>query len=99
MDNQETVNELAEMLEIDKMPEDERAEFMERVGSIVVDAAVSRLLVTLTESEVEQLQKYLDMSTESDDVFAYLLRNYSQFEKIVEEEIAAFQKNTTEVIS
>ena len=98
MDNQET-NKLAEILGLDKMPEGQKDELLKRVGDVVIDASVGRLLLTLNEEQVLQLNESLGELTEDKDVFALLLKKYPDFEHIVKEEIKALQDETEKVFS
>lgn len=91
-------SKLAEVFELDKMPEVQREEFMSRVGNIVIDASLNRLLVDLSETEVEELQEYLEGKNEAEDPFSHLLKTYPKFESIVQEEITAFQAEAEAVV-
>ena len=98
MDNIKLSEKLAEVLKIDALPPEEQQEFLSRVGNVILDSSVMRLLTSLEESEVESLEKYIDSGSQEDDVFEHLLKTYPNFEKIVEEEAAALQSNFAEVM-
>jgi hypothetical protein len=98
MDNQNDQPNLRTLLRVDEMPEEQREIFLEEVGTVVIDSSVGRLLLTLEEAEVEKLQETLANLPEDQDIFAYLLTNYSNFEKIVEEEMNAFYKEAKRIV-
>lgn len=99
MSNNEQENTLASILGIDEMSEEEQEVFIERVGSIVLDATVGRLLVSLDEDQVQELENYFDTVAESDDVFLHLIENYPQFEAYLQEEVAGLQSEAKEVLT
>jgi hypothetical protein len=91
--------DLASLLGTDSMSEKEKNEFLERAGSIIIDASVGRLLLTLDPEQITKVETYIDVAPETEDIFAYFLKTYPDFQSIVEEEVAAFQSDATEVLS
>ncbi len=90
---------LAERLDLEHMSEGERTAVLERFGILIIESAVGRLLLALTDKKVEELELYLNVHQDIEDVFEYLLNNYPVFEDIVEEEIVALQGEAAAVIS
>ncbi len=88
---------LATLLGIDDMPEGQKEALLERVGNIIIDASVGNLLLTLNEEQVKKLDQYMSNVGEEDDIFAYLLRTYPDFQSIVEKEVAALQEEAEEI--
>lgn len=88
---------LGDLLKVEKMPENDREAFLERIGNLIIDSSVARLLVSLDDGQVNKLEMYLENVSPEDDVFAYLLRTYPDFQPIVEKEIAALKTEALEV--
>lgn len=80
------------------MTEAEQQSFMARVGTLVLEAAVGRLLLELSEAEVFALQTHLQTEAGTEDVVAHLLQNYPQFKVCLEAELAGFQADAEQVL-
>jgi hypothetical protein len=90
--------ELATLLGVDKMGEQEKETFLARAGSIIIEAAIGRLLLSLEPDQVSQIEAYTEAAPETEDIFEYLLKTYPTFESIVEEEAAAFKDEAVEIL-
>ncbi|MCA9356926.1 hypothetical protein H6784_00660 [Candidatus Nomurabacteria bacterium] len=90
---------LAEILGINKLPENEQVEQIEKVGMMIINAAVGRLLVSLDESEVKELEDFLATSTGTEDVFQYLLETYPQFEGHVQDEVTGLYSEAEQILT
>jgi hypothetical protein len=99
MDNQNNKQTLAEILKVDGMPEKQKEEVVARVGGLIIEASVGALLLTLNEDQLGAIEEYLNHVTDNDDIFAYLLRTYPDFQSIVEKEIAALEQQAADVLS
>ena len=99
MQNNESQNKLAKAFKIDEMPEAEQDAFFARAGMIIIDAAVGRLLLSLSEAEVAQLELYFDTHENVEDIIKHLLETYPSFEDFLHEEAAALQAEAEKVIS
>ncbi len=96
MDNIES--KLGDLFGIKEMSEAQKADFVERVGNIVMESAILRLLSTLDEKQVEELETKLVEDVEAEELFAHLLKNYPEFETIIAEEMAAFQNEAEQIM-
>ena len=90
---------LAEHFELDKLSEEELLAFYDRMGQIIIDAALGRLLLSLPESKVAELELYLESHKNSGDAVSYLLTTFPVFEEYLEEETLAFQREALRVVS
>jgi len=91
-------SKLATLLGLDKMSPVERDVFLEKTGSLIIEAAVGRLLLSLEPAQVEHIEAYTEAAPDSEDIFEYFLKTYPTFEPIVEEEVAAFQAEATSIL-
>ena len=92
-------SELAKLLGVDKMAPQEQDDFLARTGEIIINAAVGKLLLTLEDEQVKKLEEYIEKAPETEDVFAYFLKTYPEFESILEGEMEAFRNGTMEIMS
>jgi hypothetical protein len=99
MDNTTEKSKLAELLQIDSWSEAEREAFFIRSGQLIIDAAVNRLLVSLSEAEVAKLELYLDSHPELEDVISYVADTYPIFNELLAEEAAAFQVEAEQIVT
>ncbi len=98
MINSELALKLNEILGVDKMPEEQRNAFSERVGDIVIDASVTKLLLSLDDADILKVSEYMDKDS-GEDIFVYLSKNFPEFEAILEEEIGLFQSEAVNIMS
>lgn len=87
---------LDSLLQMDEMSEVQREVFLEKVGGIIIEASVGKLLMSLEVEKADELEKYLKTILPDEDVFAFLLRKYPDFQSIVEGEIAALKEQFVE---
>lgn len=70
--------------------ETRQAALMTRIGKVVFDGAMVRLLSSLTEEQMLALNFAIENCQSFDDVIAYVERVYPQFGDYLKEEQAAF---------
>ncbi len=90
---------LGTLLKLDSWPVAEREAFLEKSGQLILDAAIARLLLSLNESELAQLELYFDSHDDVEDMIGYLSDSYPRFVDILGEEAAAFQAEAEQIIS
>lgn len=83
---------IADVCQLEQMTEAEQQSFFARLSTVILDAALSRLLVSLDEPAVARLQEYLEGAGETEDVLGYLLKEYPDFETFLTEEATALQE-------
>ncbi len=97
MINIELSNRLTKNFHLEQMTDKQKESFLVRVGNIIIESSISRLLLELSESEIEKIEEYLDNEKEA-DIFVYLTENFQKFGDILEEEIVGFQEDSDDVI-
>lgn len=98
MNENEPANQLAAALQLETMSETEREAFLARAGTIVLDAALGRLLSGLDDAAVGDLQEHLESAGE-EDVITGLIEKYPIFAEYITEEAAALRGEATRVLS
>jgi len=96
MDNEQ--KNLEDLFGTKEMSQAQRDDFMERVGNIVMESSVLRLLASLTEEQIEDLETHLVDESSPEVLLGYLLSHYPDFSNIIEEEINAFRAEANEIL-
>jgi hypothetical protein len=84
------LNKVGEVLGLDKMSPEQRDSFLEKTGTVIIDSAIGRLLSSLEEEKISELESKLE-AIEDDKVFDYLLETYPELEQIIKEESEALR--------
>jgi hypothetical protein len=92
-------NQFAAQLHFSEMSEQERMEILERFAGLVLESALARLLLELSEPEQAKLDLYLDAHQGSDDLVEYLLNTYPIFKDFLEEEMEVLQEEAIAITS
>jgi hypothetical protein len=86
------------MLGLADMSEAEREEFLESVGSVVIESAVLKFMVSLSLGEQQVFESWLETHKEDSSVLEKALETYPLFAEIVQEEMEAFQSETKRLL-
>ncbi len=86
------------MLGLADMSVAEREEFLESVGSVVIESAVLKFMVSLSLEEQQAFESWLETHKEDSDVLEKALETYPLFAEIVQEEMEAFQSETKRLL-
>jgi hypothetical protein len=70
----------------------EEQEFINEVGTLVFQSAIMVFLATEGESKAEEFEDFVNKNVESNHFMEDLCEHYPEFEKILQEEMLAFQK-------
>lgn len=96
---QSLTEKVAQLLTLENMPESQQLAVCERVGSIALEAALNRQLVSLTPEQVAELELYLDVHDDSANIFSFLIERYPMLETYFEEEVMALQLEIVSIMS
>jgi len=88
---------IAPLLGIDQLSPDEQAIFLSDIGDLVLESAFLRLVADLTPDQESALDHYLETEPKSEVLMEYLFTHYTEFEKILDEEIMAFKEESIAV--
>lgn len=90
---------VVESLGLDGLSPEEQEVVFARIGGLLLDAAIGRLLLSLDDEQVQILQTYLGGVDESTDILTHLLEVYPEFESMLTEEAAAFQEEAKRILA
>src|SRR3989338_2024818 len=86
------------LFDIDKLPENKQEETVSRIGKIILQSVLVRILPTLKEEELSQYEKLVENNTEQDVLFDFFFEKVPFFLQIVAEESENFIKESAEVL-
>lgn len=90
--------DLSELFGLEDMSNEEKAEFLDDIGSMIMESATLRFMVEAEEDVVVQFEKKLEELADRDDAFETLLNSFPKYAAVLEEEIAAFKTEAAEVL-
>ncbi|OGJ02835.1 hypothetical protein A3G06_00390 [Candidatus Nomurabacteria bacterium RIFCSPLOWO2_12_FULL_46_14] len=89
---------IIELFEIEKLPEEKQEETIGRIGKIIFQAVLTRVLPFLEEKDLEQYDKLMDSNPSPEQVLDFLFDKVPNFLQIVAEETENFRKEAGEVL-
>lgn len=85
-------------LELDSLPPEEAQEIILRVGALIYQNVLMRVMEIMTEVDQDEFEKLLDNNTQADEIFIFLKNKVEGFEKIIEEEALKFKNKTSGIM-
>jgi len=89
---------IAKILDLEKLSETEREEILMKIGSIIFQNVLMRALETITENEQNEFDAILDKNGSPEEIFQFLSKKISNFDKIVEEEALKFKNKSIDIM-
>jgi len=86
-------------LGINALPVEKQKEAMERLGSIVYQEVMLRVLDILTEEEKEAFEKLIEKDNDPETMFGFLSDKIPNLNEIVKEEAEKLREESAEIIS
>lgn len=86
-------------LELDKLSETEKEETILRIGGIIYQNVLMRVLETMSDQDQNEFEKLLDKNAEAQEIFSFLNTKVENFEKIINEEALKFRNQTSNIMS
>lgn len=87
---------IIELFNIKELPEDKQEETINRIGGIIFQSVLMRVLPMLSEEELADYEKLLDNNVAPDELMNYFGEKVPNFLEIIKEESENFQKEATE---
>ena len=87
------------MFGINKLPKEEQEEAVTRVGKIVFQMVLMRILPTLNEEDSAEYDKLITENREPDELLGFFYEKVPGFLQIVEEESENFKKDAEDMMS
>ena len=86
------------LFEINKLPEDKQEETISKIGNIIFQAVLIRVLPLLEEEDLAQYDKLIGSGAMPDEVLNFFFEKVPLFLEIVAEESENFRKESAEVL-
>ena len=86
-------------LGIDKLPEEDRAAVMERMGALVYQEVMLRVLDIMSEEDKDAFEKMINESPDPEVLFGFLAEKVPTIDTIVSEEAQKLKRDRDEVMS
>jgi hypothetical protein len=93
-----TSSDLSSLLGLSELPDIEQAQFLARVGELVIESSLLRLVSELTYDQQVALEHYLETNPDPTVFMEYLLTHHASFAMILEEEMQAFRDECVAVM-
>lgn len=90
---------IIELFEIDKLPAEKQEETIDRIGKIIFQAVLLRVLPEMTEGDVKEYEKLIESNVGPDELMEFFFKKVPNFLQIVAEESENFRKEAGEILS
>ncbi|MFZ2072378.1 MAG: DUF5663 domain-containing protein [Minisyncoccia bacterium] len=90
---------IIEILNLDKLLPEEREEIIIRIGSVIYQNVLMRIMETMPEKDQDEFEKILDNNGSPQEIFEFLKSKVKDFEKIIVEESEKFRNKTSNIMS
>lgn len=91
-------NNIVKTLGIDSLPIEKQKEAMERLGAIVYQEVMLRVLDILSEEDKDEFEKLIEKTPDPEIMFSFLASKIPNLEEIVNEESEKLRKESAEII-
>ena len=86
-------------LELDKLSESEKEETLLRIGSIIYQNVLMRVLDVMGDKDQDEFEKLLDNNGSPEEIFTFLKNKNSNLEEIINEEADKFKNKASDIMS
>ncbi len=90
--------DISKLLGIDDMPEAEQALFLNDIGSLLLEGALMKFVLTLTDDEQTALEVWSDQPP-TEAMLPELLERFPAFETFLTDEIHSFKADAVRILS
>jgi len=77
---------LITLFELDKMPAEKATEMVDRLGKLVFQAVLVRILPTLSEKDLAEYEQIVESKEDAEKLFKFLSEKVPEFDNIINEE-------------
>jgi len=92
-------NNIITMFGIDKLPEDKQEESINRIGKLIFQSVLIRILPLMSESDLAEYDALLEKNVGPDELMDFFFAKVPNFLSIIAEETENFRKEAEEVLS
>lgn len=96
--DQTLMEDISEVLGLPDMAEDERLDFYEHVGELIIESATLKYMVGLNPEERADFEAWIDAHQESEQVIEAAAERFPEFAETLMSELAAFRSEAVRVM-
>ncbi len=85
-------------LEIDKLPPEEQQEIIVRVGALIYQNVLMRVMETMPQADQDEFEKILDKNAGPEEIFTFLKNKVPDFEQVIDEEAIKFRDKANSIM-
>ena len=89
---------ITNVLELDKLSPEEKQETIVRVGALIYQNVLMRVMEMITEADQDEFEKLLDNNAKPEEIFMFLKNKVADFEKIIDEEANKFKNKASSIM-
>ena len=89
---------IANTLDLGSLPPEEQQEIILRVGTLIYQNVMIRVMETMPAGNQDEFEKLLDQNAPPEKIFSFLSEKVKDFEKIIEEEAAKLKNKTDSIM-
>jgi len=89
---------IIQILGIDKLPVEQQKDAMERLGGIVYQEVMLRVLDIMSEEDKDEFEKLIEKNPDPEIMFTHLATKVPNIDKIVEEEARSLREESADIM-
>jgi hypothetical protein len=86
-------------LELENLSPEERQEIILRVGALIYQNVLMRVMETMSEEDQNEFEKLLDGNAKPEEIFMFLKNKVNNFEEIILEESIKFKEKSSNTMN
>ena len=91
--------DISRLFGFSNMSEEEKAELLDDVGSLIIESATLRFIVESDAAEAERFESFVEEHAEEDEMLQNVLKSFPRFEELLQEEIVVFKEEAGNVLA
>ena len=96
---QDVNKNILHVLGIDTLPLEKQVEAMERLGGIVYQEVMLRVLDGMNEADKDEFEKLIEKNPDPESLFAYLIGKVPDLDKMIGEEAESLRTEASDIMS
>ena len=88
---------IIEELGLDTLPEGEREEMLERIGSVIYEGILIKSLDAMSDADATVYENMVDENRSPAELFKFLAEKVPNFEQIIKDEVNLYKKDEKEM--
>jgi len=95
---EELKKRIFEDLELEGISETEKEEMLEKIGKIIFEMALIRILDEMEDETAREFEKFIEQNQNPEEILRFLREKVPNFEEILQEEAMKFKSETFDIL-